>query len=98
MRQIPVEEASVGDTIAAPLHDGQGRTLLPKGARLPSAVLSRLKGWGVNTITIEGEETDNSGKSPAELLEELDYRFADVEDDPLMAQIKDIARGHLLAP
>ena len=98
MRQIPVEDASVGDTIAAPIHDGQGRVLLPKGARLSSAVLSRLRGWGVNSISIEGAETGGSGKSPAELLEELDHRFAEVEDDALMAQIKDIARGHLLAP
>ncbi len=97
MRQIPVEEASVGDTIAAPLHDGEGRVLLPKGARLSSAVLGRLKGWGVNTIAIEGGDLDGSGKSPAELLEELDHRFADVEDDPLMVQIKDVARRHLLA-
>jgi len=29
------------------------------------------------------------------LVDELDHRFAGLEDDALMMQIKEIARGHL---
>lgn len=95
MRQIPVEEAQVGDIVAVPVENDQGRVLLPRGSKLSAAVLSRLKGWGVNTLAIEGEEADPAGKSTAELLEELDHRFAGLEDDALMMQIKEVAYNHL---
>lgn len=95
MRQIRVEEARVGDIIAEPIKDQNGRVLLPAGAKLSQAVLSRLKGWGVFALNIEGEE-QQGGKSKDELLVELDQRFAGLEDDEIMMQIKEIARGHLI--
>lgn len=95
MRQILVAEAQVGDVIAAPVENDQGRVLLPRGARLSAAVLSRLQGWGVNVLTVEGEEPEGGGPQSEELLEVLDYRFSDLEDDKLMMQIKEIARSHL---
>ena len=95
MRQIPVEEAQVGDIVAVPVENDQGRVLLPRGSKLSAAVLSRLKGWGVHTLAIEGEEADPVGKSAEELLEELDHRFAGLEDDALMMQIKEVAYNHL---
>ena len=48
MRQIPVEEAEVGDIIAEPIQDQSGRVLLPAGAKLSQAVFARLKGWGAS--------------------------------------------------
>ncbi|HIG57037.1 MAG TPA: hypothetical protein EYG11_03690 [Candidatus Latescibacteria bacterium] len=94
MRQIPVEEAEVGDIIAEPIQDQSGRVLLPAGAKLSPAVLARLKGWGVFTLNIEGEEQEG-GRSKAVLVDKLDQRFAGLEDDEIMMQIKEIARGHL---
>ena len=94
MRQISVEEAQVGDVVAEPIEDQSGRVLLPAGAKLSQAVLSRFKGWGVFTLKIEGEEQEG-GKSKEELVDELDQRFAGLEDDEIMMQIKEIARGHL---
>jgi len=52
MRQISVEEAQVGDIIAEPIEDQNGRVLLPAGAKLSPAVLARLKGWGIFTLHI----------------------------------------------
>ena len=63
MRQIPVEEANVGDIIAEPIQDQSGRVLLPAGAKLSQAVLVRLKGWGGFTLNIEGEEQEGDRKS-----------------------------------
>ena len=94
MRQIPVEEAEVGDVVAEPIEDENGRVLLPAGAKLSQAVIDRLRGWGVFALNIEGEE-QKDGKSREELIDELDYRFAGLEEDALMMQIKEIARGHL---
>tara|TARA_Y100000588_G_scaffold340607_1_gene384080 strand:+ start:173 stop:466 length:294 start_codon:yes stop_codon:yes gene_type:complete len=96
MRQISVDEAQVGDVIAAPVENDQGRVLLPVGAKLSAAVLSRLKGWGVETLAVEGEESAaDGGAQGGALVEALEHRFAGFEDDSLMMQIKDIARSHL---
>jgi len=94
MRQIPVEDAKVGDVVAEPIEDEKGRVLLPTGAKLSQPVIDRLKGWGVFALNIKGEQQE-SGKSREELADELDYRFAGLEEDALMMQIKEIARGHL---
>ena len=94
MRQIPVEEAEVGDVVGEPVEHANGRVLLPAGARLSQAVIARLNGWGVSTLNVEGQDQEG-GKSREELLDELDYRFAGLEDDLLMTQIKEIARSHL---
>ena len=94
MRQIPVEEANVGDIIAESIQDQSGRVLLPAGAKLSQAVLVRLKGWGVFTLHIEAEEQEG-GKSKELLVDELDQRFAGLEGDEIMMQIKEIARRHL---
>ena len=94
MRQIPVEEAQVGDVVAEPIADQNGRVLLPAGAKLSQAVLTRLKGWGVFTLNVEGDEQEGS-KNREELVDELAHRFAGFEDDAVMMQIKEIARRHL---
>ena len=57
MRQIPVEEAVVGDIIAEPIQDQSGRVLLPAGAKLSQAVLARLKGWGGLHAEYQGRRT-----------------------------------------
>ena len=95
MRRIRVQEAKVGEVLAAPLIDRQGRTLLPKGAKLSPAVLSRLQGWGVFELDIEGQGARASKKSTDQLLADLEHRFADWQDQPLMRQIEEIARRHL---
>lgn len=95
MRRIRVQEAKVGEVLAAPVINRQGRTLLPKGARLSPAVLSRLQGWGVFEVQVEGQGNWTSEKSSAQLLADLQRRFADWQDQPLMRQIEEIARRHL---
>ena len=94
MRHIPVGEAQVGDRIAEAIYNENGRVLLPVGACLSEAVLSRLNGWGVDRITVQGEE-DPSGERTNSMLDALEHRFAGHEEDPLMMRIKDAALGHL---
>jgi len=100
MREIAVGEAQVGDVIVEPIVNDKGRVLLPPGARLSAAVLSRLQGWGVSTLRVEGEEADaeaDDGEPEADEGREqaLELRFALWEDDELMMAIKQIARQHL---
>ena len=97
MRDIAVGEAEVGDVVAEPVVNNQGRVLLPKGARLSAAVLSRLAGWGVARLSVEGEDPGalTTAVSAAGADEELDLRFSEWEADDLMMAIKQVARQHL---
>lgn len=92
--QIPAEEAQVGDRVAAPVRDESGRVLLPVGARLSPAVLSRLGGWGVREIAVERDGA-TGGKSAEDIIGELEHRFADHQDDALMMRIKAVAHRHI---
>jgi hypothetical protein len=94
MRRISVDEAAAGEVLAEPLTNAKGQVLLPKGARLSAAVLSRFRGWGVESLSVEGEDQASVGVQGR--LDELEFRFAEYEDDALMQQIKAIAREHLL--
>ncbi len=97
MRDIAVGEAEVGNVVAEPVVNDQGRVLLPRGARLSAAVLSRLAGWGVSRLHVEGEDPEEpqTGQTAEAVDEELDLRFSGWEDDDLMMAIKDVARQHL---
>ena len=100
MREIAVGEAQVGDIIVEPIVNDKGRVLLPPGARLSAAVLSRLQGWGVHRLKVEGEEPEGDSADEGEAADEsreqaLELRFAHWEDDELMMAIKQIARQHL---
>lgn len=98
MRRIKPGEAQVGDVIAVPLVNEEGRTLLPQGARLSAAVLSRLSDWGVHELSIEGDTEDvepTAAAGAADLLAALEHRFSEWEGDATMVRIKGIARRHL---
>lgn len=95
MRDISVGEAKVGDVVADPVANDQGRVLLPRGSKLSAAVLSRLRGWGVTRLKIEGDEPDARGDEPVDLLADLDHRFSAWDGDELMMAIKDTAARHL---
>ena len=97
MRDIAVGQAQVGDVVAEPVANAQGRVLLPKGARLSPAVLSRLAGWGVSRLQVEGldPEAPEASEESGGADEILDARFAAWEGDELMMAIKGFARRHL---
>ncbi len=101
MRQIDVAQAQVGDVIAAPLINDEGRVLLPKGAKLSPAVLSRLAGWGVQSIQLEGDdpgaESDDAVVTGGSGTDEIEHRFAEWGTDDLMMAIKQIALRHAKA-
>ena len=96
MKDIEVTRAQVGDVIAVPLVNDQGRILLPKGAKLSPAVLSRLAGWGVLSLQIEGDDPDATIEGPETggTTDEIDHRFAAWESDELMMAIKAVALRH----
>ena len=94
MRHVAVGEAQVGDRIAEAIYNENGRVLLPVGARLSEAVLSRLNGWGVDRVAVQDDENPSDEGTNC-LLNELEHRFAGYEEDSLMMRIKVAARSHL---
>ena len=98
MRRLYLSEANPGDVIAEPVVNERGMVILPKGAELTAPVIGRLQKMNVTEIAIEGDDPNAPPpKTLDELLADLDARFEGVEDVPLMMEIKEIAREHLVA-
>ena len=100
MRSIALGEAKVGDVIAEPISNVQGRVTLPKGAKLSAAVLARLRGWGVHELAIEGDGPDEAEQSAGDTgaLEEEDrfvVLFLDVTACHITEDIQPNARHYL---
>ena len=58
MKQVPVTDLKPGDVIADPVCDGDGKRFLPKGIKLNSALIARLRNRSVQAVVIEGSEAD----------------------------------------
>jgi hypothetical protein len=98
VRRLYLSEANPGDVIAEPVVNERGMVILPKGAELTAPVIGRLQKMNVTEIAIEGDDPNAPPpKTLDELLADLDARFEGVEDVPLMMEIKEIAREHLVA-
>ena len=98
MRRIYLSEAAPGDVVAEPVVNERGMVILPKGAELTAPVISRLQKMNVTDIVVEGDDPNAPPpKSLEELLQDLDDRFEGLDQNPVMMQIKAIARDHLIA-
>ena len=97
MRLILLDEAKAGDEVAVPVMNERGMVILPKGAKLSSKLIDRMEKMGVREITVEGDDPNAPPpKTLDELLEELEVRFEELENNKLMMDIKKIAKQHLL--
>lgn len=97
MKRIVIEELTPGMILAKPVTNSTGLVVLPAGAELDDATLSRLQRLGLTSIYVEGEAGDASGKTLAELEAELEHRFRRVIDDPLQHQLREAIRLQLRA-
>lgn len=87
-------------TVSADILDRRGRVLVPEGADLSERTLDALRGWGVETLEIEGDASALPELDPvdveaakAELMER--FRRTDV-DHPFVAVILDqVARARV---
>lgn len=94
MKQVPVTDLKPGDVIADPVCDGDGKRFLPKGIKLNSALIARLRNRSVQAVVIEGSEA-NPVENLADLLADLDHRFSAWEEVGHMMRLKEIASAHL---
>ena len=94
MKQVAVTDLRVGDVIADGVYDGDGKQFLPKGIKLNSALIVRLRNRGVQAVAIEGREADPVENSE-DLLADLDHRFDAWGKVGHMMRLKEIASAHL---
>jgi len=95
MKRVVIEELTAGMILAKPVTNNTGLVVLPLGAELDEATLSRLQRLGLTSLYVEGDAGDASGKTLAELEAELDHRFRRVIDDPIQYQIREAIRAQL---
>jgi hypothetical protein len=95
MKRVALEELIPGMILAKPVTNNAGLVVLPLGAELDEATLSRLQRLGLTSVYVEGESGDASGKTLAELEAELDYRFRRVVNDAIQCQIREAIRLQL---
>ncbi len=92
-----LDRVKPGDEVAEQVENKRGMVILPKGTKLTPQLIDRLKRMGVTEVPLTGH--DPSGPPPKtreELLSELDERFDGFEKNPLMMEIKRIAREHMI--
>lgn len=93
MAKISIEKAEPGMTVCKPVENDKGMVLLPVGTQLTEALIDRLKKWGVLIVhcdTKDDGKSSGSGKPhqlDADQERQLNEKFADVINDPLMKEV-----------
>ena len=89
--------------LARPVRNHQGVLLLEAGARISRKNIRIFKSWGVHDVVIKGavsKAPDSAGRSEAgteaSIEEQLNEKFSDVLDDPVMVEIYKAARNQLI--
>lgn len=63
MKKIKTESIEDGMTLAEDLAGPNGNIILPMGVSLKSSLISRLTGWGIDEVIIEGDEENTEVES-----------------------------------
>jgi len=99
MRRILLKEAGIGMSLAVDAVNTQQMLLLKKGVLLTENNLRMLKSWGVETISVEDsniedtEETCLSDNNNDDVEQVILAQFADTIENPIMAEICHVAAG-----
>lgn len=89
MIRISLDDAVPGQTVARAVTTPTGTILLQAGEELTAEAIAGLKRKGVDRLVVEGDDGRNV-RSAAEQLADLDVRFAGLEGNPLMMELKDL--------
>ena len=107
MRKLTIDKVHEGMVLAKPLHNIEGKVLLAQGCKLSSRVISRLGEWGCDVLYVEGEPESSSEQNAVlgynfqdgdieNMLEEIELRFSNVPDDPILQMVKVTLKEHLI--
>ncbi|MGE4158699.1 MAG: hypothetical protein AB7F75_06345 [Planctomycetota bacterium] len=105
MRKINIDDAVDGMILVQGVEDSVGRPILRAGDVIKAKFIPQLKKWGVQTITVEGEDvvvavevTEESQETERAIQvdAQLEKRFALHPDESHMNTLKRSARKYLL--
>jgi hypothetical protein len=92
MKRVLIENITDKMVLAKEVCGTSGSVLLAKGTLLTTSMGHRLKNWGVQSVTVEGEdETPQEGSaptvSPEEIRKNLEEKFSRVIGSETMKKI-----------
>ena len=103
MIKIAPEKLKAGMILAKTVYNHQELLLLEAGTKLMEKNIRMFKSWGVSSVWVKGNSPGDTtrnktskAESAASIEVELNQKFADVIDDPVMAAIKQAA-GRVLS-
>ena len=90
MHKIALKLAKPGMKLAKPVLTEKGVVLVGAGIELSEGILRSLENKGVEKVAVEGNPLGGSEVSPERRIAELEARFRNVADDPVMMNIKNL--------
>ena len=103
MIPVKIDDLKPGMILARPVLNHQGVLLLEVGAKITKKNIRIFKSWGVMEVSVKGElnKLKTVGKTPVPRVKdtvemELQAKFSDVMDDPVMVEIFNAARKQLM--
>ena len=103
MIRVNIADLKPGMVLAQSTRNNQGVLLLDAGTKITKKNIRIFKSWGVIEVSVEGElnESRTAGQTPLAGVKntvemELEAKFSDVLDDPVMVEIFNAARKQLM--
>ena len=92
MKRIGVDCIKDGMILDKDVCGPSGAILLGKGTAISAAMGRRLKNWGIDSICVQGTDSlatspAQEGLSPAQLRQDLENKFGETLEKPLMKQL-----------
>jgi hypothetical protein len=84
-------------TLAKPVTNATGLTILATGTVLDQDLIRRLERMNLAAVYVEGTADQRGGLSLAEQEHQLARRFRKVAEDPVQQMIREAVRHHLRA-
>jgi len=105
VRTVPVSELQAGMVLAKPLQDLAGRMLLTARTELTEKYIQRVRSWGFDEVTVEGEGDEEEpvpvvgdpvfGRPWDEIEADVRERFGKARASALVRALEDAVLAHL---
>ena len=102
MIQLKIDALKPGMVLADSIYNQQGLLLLDKGIALTKRRIWMLKTWGIDQVNVKGKgqkdmpsDLEVEFESRESIERELQTKFSDVIDDPIMQAIMKAASRQL---
>ena len=105
MRSVPADKLEPGMVLARPLQDLAGRVLLTAKSELTAKYIQRIRSWGFDDLTVEGEGDEEEelpvigypifGRPWDEIEADVRSRFVKARSSALVRSLEKAVLAHL---